>query len=67
VFAKCYNQPNWQMRYVGEIQQSTSKQINNTYGNLTCNRDKPNMKLKTLSILAVCLYPPVLYLHMLCI
>jgi hypothetical protein len=46
VFAKCNNQPNRQMGYVGEIQQSTSKQINNIYGNLTCNRDKPNIKLK---------------------
>ena len=53
MFAKCNNQPNRQMGYVGEIQQSTSKQ----YGNLTCNRDKPNIKLKTLSILAVSLYP----------
>jgi hypothetical protein len=43
MLAKCYNQPNWQMRYVGKIQQSTSKQINNTYGNLTCNGDKPNI------------------------
>ena len=43
MFAKCNNQPNRQMGYVGEIQQSTSKQINNIYGNLTCNRDKPNI------------------------
>ena len=67
MFAKCNNQPNRQMGYVGKIQQSTSKQINNIYGNLTCNRDKPKIKLKTLSILAVSLYPPVLNLHMLCI
>jgi hypothetical protein len=50
VLAKCNNQPNRQMGYVGEMQLSTSKQINNNYGNLTCNRDKPNIKLKTLSI-----------------
>jgi hypothetical protein len=28
MFAKCNNQPNKQMGYVGEMQQSTSKQIN---------------------------------------
>ena len=49
---------NRQMGYVGKMQQSTSKQINNN-GKLTCYRDTPNTKLKTLAILAVCLYPPV--------
>ena len=58
MLARCNNQPNRQMGYVGEMQQSTSKQINNN-GKLTCYRDTPNTKLKTLAILAVCLYPPV--------
>jgi hypothetical protein len=57
VLAKCNNQPNRQMGYVGEMQLSTSKQINNNYGNLTCNCDMPTIKLKTLTILAVCLSP----------
>ena len=58
MLARCNNQPNRQMEYVGEMQQSTSKQINNN-GKLTCYRDTPNTKLKTLAISAVCLYPPV--------
>ena len=72
MLARCNNQPNRQMGYVGEMQQSvgkmqqsvgkmqqsTSKQINNN-SKLTCYCDTPNTKLKTLAILAVCLYPPV--------
>jgi hypothetical protein len=57
VLAECNNQPNRQMGYVGECNNLTLK-INNN-GKLTCYRDTPNTMLKTLAILAVCLYPPV--------
>ena len=45
MFAKCNNQPNKQMGYVGEMQQSTSKQINIISEDFSMNKDKPILNI----------------------